>query len=112
MNQKDDLSSSISIAKQIASDLVEFAEIQEQSVAQATGAEEPKNLPPGDQFLVEYDDRISDVNLRAATRSRFASAHYADAVEAGVKALNECVRERTGRSEDGDALMTAAFFTK
>jgi uncharacterized protein (TIGR02391 family) len=37
------------------------------------------------------------------------STHYADAVEAGVKALNECVRMRTGRTEDGDSLMTAAF---
>jgi uncharacterized protein (TIGR02391 family) len=45
----------------------------------------------------------------AASRSRFVSKHYADAVESGVKALNECVRSRTGRSEDGDALMAAAF---
>ena len=37
------------------------------------------------------------------------SQHYADAVEARVKALNETVRKRTGSTEDGDPLMTAAF---
>jgi uncharacterized protein (TIGR02391 family) len=47
--------------------------------------------------------------VRAATRTRFASEHYADAVEAGVKALNEFIRSRTGRTEDGDALMTVVF---
>jgi len=66
-------------------------------------------LPPTDGLLADYDRRVVDPDLRAATRSRFVSTHYADAVEAGVKALNECVRSRTGRSEDGDSLMTVAF---
>ncbi len=38
-----------------------------------------------------------------------AAQAEATPVEAGVKALNECVRVRTGRSEDGDSLMTVAF---
>lgn len=59
--------------------------------------------------LADFDRRIVDADLRAATRSRFASDHFADAVEAGVKALSECVRARTGRTEDGDPLMTLAF---
>jgi uncharacterized protein (TIGR02391 family) len=40
------------------------------------------------------------------------SGHYADAVEAAVKALNECVRERSGSTEDGDSLMTSVFSEK
>lgn len=56
-----------------------------------------------------YDTMILDVDLRAATRSRFVTEHYADAVESGVKALNELVRTRTGRTEDGDELMTLVF---
>ena len=60
-------------------------------------------------LAAEYDRRITDVELRSATRSRFLTEHYADAVEAAVKALCECVRSRTGRTEGGDALMTLAF---
>lgn len=63
-------------------------------------------------MLVAYDSRIQDPDLRAATRSRFVSTHYADAVEAGVKALNECVRARTKLTDDGDSLMTKAFSQK
>jgi len=58
---------------------------------------------------VEFNRRVVDPDLRLATRTRFMSEHYADAVESGVKALCECIRSRTGRTEDGDALMTLAF---
>ncbi len=60
----------------------------------------------------DYDARIMDGHLRAATRSRFASGHYADAVEAGVKCLCDVVRSRSGSVEDGDALMTSVFSAK
>lgn len=60
-------------------------------------------------WVAEFDRRVVDPDLRAATRTRFVTGHYADAVEAAVKALNECVRSRSGRSEDGDSLMTKAF---
>jgi uncharacterized protein (TIGR02391 family) len=93
-----------SIGRRISGDLAEFArpdvEVAEPSVSA---------LDPDGELLAEYDHRVRDVDLREATRSRFVSRHYADAVEAGVKALNECVRHRTGRTEDGDALMTLAF---
>ena len=59
--------------------------------------------------MAEYDRRIIDQDLRAATRSRFVSKHYADAVESGVKALNECVRAKSGSTLDGDSLMTNVF---
>ncbi len=60
-------------------------------------------------MLAEYDRRIGNPELRAATRSRFETRHYADAVEAGVKARCERIRARTGRTEDGDPLMTVVF---
>lgn len=57
----------------------------------------------------EFDRRVADPDLRAATQTRFRTEHYADAVESGVKALCECIRSRTGSTEDGDALMRVAF---
>jgi len=98
------------LANRLASEVAEFAVPQrpeDDSAADGSVASPP--LSPRDELLVEYDRRITDDDLRAATRSRFVSTHYADAVESGVKALNDCVRKRSGLSEDGDALMTAAF---
>ncbi|WP_423918980.1 TIGR02391 family protein [Candidatus Poriferisodalis sp.] len=57
----------------------------------------------------EFDRRVLDPDLCSATRSRFVTKHYSDAVESGVKALCECIRSRTGRTEDGDPLVTTAF---
>jgi uncharacterized protein (TIGR02391 family) len=94
----------IEIARRLAGDLAEFSQPHERTDRAA-----PEVLPPTDDLLAEYDRRVVDPDLRAATRTRFVSTHYADAVEAGVKALNECVRGRTGRTEDGDSLMTVAF---
>jgi len=68
----------------------------------------PDSIPESDLHAT-YDATILDADLRAATRSRFVTEHYADAVESGVKALNELVRARTGRTEDGDELMTSVF---
>lgn len=97
----------IEIGRRIAADAAEFA-------AQPLPADDdapppPSPMSPDDELLAGYDARIIDDDLRAATRSRFVSKHYADAVEAGVKALNECVRSRSGKTEDGDGLMTLVF---
>jgi uncharacterized protein (TIGR02391 family) len=105
----NDVSYSFTIGKQIASDLAEFTNVASNPVAQPMNTGKADALPPGDQLLTSYDSRVSDIDLRTATRSRFISKHYADAVEAGVKALNECVRLRSGLTEDGDALMTTVF---
>lgn len=109
MNAEENRYLPIGLAKRIASDLVEFTEARDPSRIRRPDDNGGKKMPPRDPLLMDYDKRILDADLRAVTRSRFASRHYADAVEAGVKALNECVRMRTGRTEDGDALMTAAF---
>ncbi len=48
-----------------------------------------------------------------ASRTRFETGHYADAVEAALKELNqrvkEHVRRKTGKELDGAGLMTTAF---
>ena len=99
----DDVALMLAVAGRISADLAEYA-------APSENAPEPApSLPPEDDRLRAFDERIRDEDLRAATRTRFVAEHYADAVEAGVKALCECIRKRTGRSEDGDALMTLAF---
>ncbi len=104
MRATDDVHSSANLARQIASEVAEFAVVHPEPSHDAVNA-----LPPDDELLLEFDRRILDADLRTATRSRFVSKHYSDAVEAGVKALSECVRARTGRSEDGDSLMTVVF---
>ena len=60
-------------------------------------------------LAAEFDRRVTDPDLRLATESRFLTGHYADAVESGVKALCECIRARTRRTDDGDSLMTLVF---
>lgn len=96
----------IVLARRLQSDLAEFGGPSDSS-KQVT--EDEVALEPGDDLIVEFDRRIIDEDLRASARSRFVSGHYADAVEAGVKTLNEVVRARTGGTEDGDPLMTLAF---
>ena len=109
MTASEDLHFVANLANHLASEIAEFSMPQRQD---DSGTEDSVSVPalsPQDEVLAEYDRRVTDGDLRAATRSRFASTHYADAVESGVKALNDCVRKRSGLSEDGDALMTAAF---
>ena len=107
MTAYDDRAAAIDIALRIQADVVEYASGVEPPEQQPETDRDP--LPPEDPSLAEFDIRVVDEDLRKATRTRFVSGHYSDSVEAGAKALNELVRQRTGRTEDGDALMTAAF---
>ena len=93
----------VAFARRISADLAEFAAPVDPNWKIHSA------LSPSDDHLHQFDERISDVDLRAATRTRFVAEHYADAVEAAVKTLCEQIRRRTGRSEDGDALMTLVF---
>lgn len=97
------------MGRAIAGELSSFARSAQASVG--ASARPAEQVEP-DSAVLDYDRRIIDPALRSATRSRFVTEHYADAIEAGVKALNECVRERSGSSEDGDALMTSVFSEK
>ncbi|WP_434317629.1 TIGR02391 family protein [Leifsonia sp. P73] len=98
----------IALARSIQSEVVEYSTLDVQSRDPEVPDSEPI-LGPESHLLAQFDERIKDDVLRIATRTRFASGHYADAVESAVKALNELVRARTGRTEDGDSLMTIAF---
>jgi uncharacterized protein (TIGR02391 family) len=99
----------VQLGRQLSSDLAEYKD-----TLSAASAPAPSPISPtaAEHPVAEYDRRITDDALRLATRSRFVSEHYADAVEAAVKALNECVRERSGSTADGDALMTSVFSEK
>jgi uncharacterized protein (TIGR02391 family) len=110
VNSDGDLQFAISMGQGIARDLAGLGVAGNPAPASPGRAAEEEGQPrPADELLVEYDRRVRNLEVRAATRSRFESGHYADAVEAGVKALNERIRARTGRSEDGDGLMTLVF---
>jgi uncharacterized protein (TIGR02391 family) len=106
----DGLQLAINVSHRIASDLAGLGVAGSPApVSPAGTAGEEDRSQLGDELLADYDRRIQNPELRTATRSRFQSRHYADAVEAGVKALNERIRARTGRTEDGDPLMTLVF---
>ncbi|MFI6833192.1 TIGR02391 family protein [Kribbella sp. NPDC050241] len=106
MMRSNEPQQSIQLAQRIAGDVAEFSR---PTAGGRIESIEQTPLDPAELLLAEYDRRVIDTDLRAATRSRFISAHYADAIEASVKALNECVRGRTGLALDGDGLMTTAF---
>ena len=94
----------VSLARKLAGELSDYRRPAGGSeFAAVTGDKDEPDL------VAEFDRRILDPDLRSATRTRFLTKHYADAVESGVKALCECIRSRTGSTEDGDALMTLAF---
>lgn len=112
MSAVDGLQFAVSAGQLIASDLAGLGVAVNPAPASPAGAAEAEDHPsPADVLLAEYDRRIRNSELRAATRTRFQTGHYADAVETGVKVLNERIRARTGRTEDGDGLMTLVFST-
>lgn len=47
--------------------------------------------------------------IAQATSSLFRTDHYANAIEDGIKALNDLVRKKTGLEQDGVPLMQKAF---
>ena len=74
------------------------------------GAPEQPELIPIDQL---YDRLITNDHLRQATRSRFRSRNFADAVEAAYKCLANAVKERSDhRERDGADLMRHVFSEK
>lgn len=93
-----------SLARKLADEFSDYGRpATHDAVVVETGDEDKLDL------AAEFDRRVIDPDLRLATETRFLTAHYADAVESGVKALCECIRSQTGRTEDGDELMTAVF---
>lgn len=56
-----------------------------------------------------YDALVSSESLRSASRKLFIDSHYARAVEAAFKCLNNTVKEISGLGLDGATLMTNVF---
>ena len=100
---RDERSSALAwLAGKLAGELSDYRQPAARDVTVPTRDDKP-------DLVAEFDRRVVDPDLRSATRTRFLTEHYSDAVESGVKALCECIRSRTGSAKDGDALMTHAF---
>ena len=57
-----------------------------------------------------FDQLITNEQLSEVSRARFATGHYADAVEASLKHLNNAVKEKSGATDkDGAELMRTVF---
>lgn len=100
------------LGNKLSSDLAEYSQPRTSEPSHGSDVEPDAPDPPFDpneQLIAEFDRRIVDDDLRTATRSRFVAKHYSDAVESGVKALNECIRSKSGSTLDGDSLMTSVF---
>lgn len=60
-----------------------------------------------------FERLVTDETLRQATRTRFRSRNFADAVEAAFKCLDKSVRDKSGLSDkSGSKMMFAAFSEK
>jgi uncharacterized protein (TIGR02391 family) len=62
-----------------------------------------------DRTLRAYEGLTLHPEIARAATALYRNEHYANAVEASVKALNDLVRLRSGLELDGTALMEKAF---
>jgi uncharacterized protein (TIGR02391 family) len=63
----------------------------------------------GGRALKAYDGLELHSEISRASSKLYRDAHYSNAVEAAVKALNSLVRLRSGLEQDGSSLMERAF---
>lgn len=60
-----------------------------------------------------YNWSMINIHIEKVAKNRFENGHYADAVEASFKEINDIVkkqyRNKKGSEEDGDSLMRKAF---
>ena len=71
--------------------------------------ERPESIPVDQMF----DRLVTNDPLRQATRTRFRSRNFADAVEAAFKCVDNAVKEKSGLSDKGGSdLMFTAFNEK
>ncbi|WNJ91776.1 TIGR02391 family protein [Bosea sp. 685] len=64
---------------------------------------------PGNRIVRAYDGLELHPEIARAASKLYRDAHYANAIEASVKALNGLVRLRSGLEQDGTTLMERAF---
>jgi uncharacterized protein (TIGR02391 family) len=86
------------------------ANIQKWTVDNGLAIKDVKNvlLTPAER----YDEIISDIDLRKATRDLYISCHYAQSVEQACKYLDNLVSTKSGISDSGQSLMHAALNEK
>jgi uncharacterized protein (TIGR02391 family) len=72
----------------------------------------PVPASKGDALLRAYQGLELHPDIARAASKLYQDRHYANAVEAAVKALNNLVRLRSGLEVDGVTLMERAFSTK
>jgi len=63
-------------------------------------------------LLQQYDEFVTDAELRACTRLLFRDGHYAKAIEEAYICLDNVVKDKSGIDETGKKLMFAAFHGK
>ena len=60
-----------------------------------------------------FDELVTDVSVRRASRHLFADGHYAVAVEKALVCVNNTVKDKSGLCDaDGEGLMRTAFSAK
>jgi uncharacterized protein (TIGR02391 family) len=72
----------------------------------------PGPPPPGEDVdrLALYDALITDGSLRQATHRLYRNGHFAEAVEAAYKVVNNTVKKKAGTPDkDGTPMMQAVF---
>lgn len=81
------------------------------ALQEASGEARPVPPPaPVPDPVRQFDDIVTDPELRSTSRQLFADGHYAQSVEEAYKFLNNLVKRRSGlETEDGASLMTKAF---
>jgi hypothetical protein len=81
------------------------------ALQEASGETRPVPPPPAIHDIErQFDELVTDEELRSVARQLFFDGHYALAVEEAYKFLNNLVKRRAGLdSEDGAGLMTKAF---
>ena len=61
-------------------------------------------------YIEEFDQLVTDPELRSVSRALFEIEHYARAVEEAFKCLNNAVKRKSGlKAQDGAGLMKSAF---
>ncbi len=80
-----------------------------QRIATELGMAQPARPQPNG---VQFDDVVTDADLRAASRSLFQSGHYSQAVFEAFKLLNNLVKKKSKINDDGASLMNSAFSSK
>lgn len=95
-------------------DPVELARALRTEIAQLGLGQPPASQPPSPSALaVDFDQLVTDPDLRACSSALFRDGYHAQAVFEACKCVNNFVKYRSGLSaQDGASLMRSAFSPK